>query len=335
MKAKAIVAVCAKKVEFHDVEIPEMGEWDIRMELEVSAISVGTESYVLAKHQGQGWQAGYVLGYAPIGRIVATGEKAAATFKVGERVSYFTSRGAINLPSGCGGHLSPAVIDVNPEKRDLLGPDQYVVKVPPTLSSERAAFGGIAAVSCMGVSMPRPEVGDKVIVIGQGMIGQFAAQHFKLRGCEVCVADLHEKRLRLSKESGADHILNTGTVKLVDGVRAIWPNGADIVCDTTGNYRVVEESIHAGRRRAKYVFLGWCKGDCALERFHGHIYEAYFPWTLEGKRVASSWRLMDTGALKVDHLITHRFKASEAQQAYDLIYAAPQEYVGIALNWMK
>jgi len=336
MLARAIVAVDTKKVEFRgDIEIGAVGDWDVRVELEASAISVGTESYVLANFKNLGWTSNYIPGYAPVGRIVELGEKASSSFRLGERISYFSSRGAVNVPPSCGGHLSPAIIDVDPAKRDLLGPDQYVVKVPETLSSERAAFGGISAVSCMGVSMPKPEVGDKVLVIGQGMIGQFAAQHFKLRGCEVCVADLHDKRLQLSKQSGADHVVNSTGGKLVESVKAIWPNGADIVCDTTGSFRVVEESVPLCRRRGKYVFLGWCKGDCALTRFHGHIYEAYFPWTLEGKRVAAAWRLMDIGALKVDHLITHRFKASDAQKAYDLIYTAPQEYVGIALDWTK
>ena len=172
------------------------------------------------------------------------------------------------------------------------------------------------------------------LVIGQGLIGQFAAQHLRLRGAEVAVADLHEKRLDLARQSGADHVINASETSLVDGVQEIWPEMADIIVDSTGNYRVVEDSVDAIRVRGRYVFLAWYKGaDFNIERFHGRVFEAYFPWTLEGRRVLSSCRLMQTGALKVDHLITHRFKASQAQAAYDLIYDAPDQYAGILLDW--
>jgi len=132
----------------------------------------------------------------------------------------------------------------------------------------------------------------------------------------------------------SDHLINTSQASLVDAVGTIWPELADIIVDSTGNYRVVEDSIAAIRRRGRYVFLGWYKGaDFNLELLHGRVFEAYFPWTLEGGRVLSSCRLLETGALKVDHLITHRFKAADAQAAYDLIYSAPEQYAGILLDW--
>ncbi|HUT23277.1 MAG TPA: zinc-binding dehydrogenase, partial [Sumerlaeia bacterium] len=192
------------------------------------------------------------------------------------------------------------------------------------------------SISCMGISLAKPNVGDRALVIGQGMIGQFAAQHLKLRGAEVAVADLHEKRLGLSAESGADHVIHAGEQNVAEAVRSIWPPGADIIVDSTGDCRVVEASLPAIRTRGKYVFLGWYKGaDFNLETLHGRVFEAYFPWTLEGARVLSCWRLMDAGAMQVDHLITHRFPAEDAQKAYDLIYAAPEQYAGVMLDWRE
>ena len=334
MKAEAIVAVDAKKVEVRQIEIGEMTPWDIKVELETSGISVGTESYVLSVHKAGG--RGYIPGYAPIGRVVEVGTSAASTFKVGERVSYFAPNPPVDVGQGCGGHQSPALICVDPQKKDLLASNTYCVKVPEGLSSEHSAFGGISAVSCMGASMPQARVGDKALVIGQGLIGQFAAQHLKLRGVEVAVADLHEKRLALSRQSGADHVINSSKQDMVKATRALWSEGADIIVDTTGSYDVIEASADAIRFKGKYVLLGWCKGTgLKVERFHGRVFEVYLPWTLEGRRALSSWRLMDAGLLRIDHLITHRFSYRDAQKAYDLIYRAPEEYVGILLDWRK
>ena len=332
MLAKAILAVAPKKVALRDVEIGSVGEWDIKVELEVSAISAGTESYALSSthsHPGP-----FVLGYAPVGRVTEVGDRAAALFQIGDRASYFQPRAPIDVGQSCGGHQSPAIFCVDPQGRDPEGSNCYCVRVPAALSSERAAFGGISAVACLGVSLANQNVGDKALVVGQGMIGQFAAQHLKLRGAEVAVVDRFEKRLSLSKESGADYTIDAGSLDMVEAVRSIWPEGADIVVDTTGSYRAIEASLDVVRWRGKYVFLGWCKGkDFNLEKMHNRVFEAYFPWTLEGRRVLSSWRLMQTEVLKVDHLNTHCFKAGDAQQAYDLIFNAPEQFAGVSLEW--
>jgi len=334
MKGRAIVAVDRRKAQLTEIEVGPLGEWDLRVELENSAISAGTESYQLDSRGGA--RAPFILGYAPVGRIVEAGKEAAALHAVGDRVCYFApspcASGQENL---CGGHQSPAVINVSPEKHDPLGPDRFLVKLPEGLPSEHAAFAGIAAVSSMGATMPEPKPGDKVLVNGQGVIGQFAAQHFRLRGAEVAVADLFGKRLSIASECGADHVINASEQDTVEAVRAIWPDGADIVADTTGSYRVVEASVGAVRTRGKYVFLGWCKGkDFELERFHSQrIFQAYFPWTLEGTHVLHSMRMMKQGAIKVDPIITHRFGAADASKAYDMIYNARDQYVGILLQW--
>lgn len=331
METEAIVAVAPRTVEIREIEIGEVGDWDIRVQLEVSAISVGTESYVIGRKEVSANP--FVPGYAPIGRIVETGDSV-TDFAVGDRVSYFAPKTPEGVEQGCGGHQREGIIDVDPAHRNLLGPDSFCVKVPEGLSSDRAAFGGISSISCRGIGMAGPSVGERVFVVGQGLIGQFAAAHAHLRGAEVAVADLYDLRLEAARTSGADHVINAGRENLAESLRGIWPGGADILVDTTGNYRIIEESLDALRWRGNTVFLGWCKGsDFDFSRLQAKGGTAFFPWTLEGHRVVNSWRLMDSGALKVDHLITHRFPYPDAQKAYDLVYNAPAEYLGILVDW--
>ena len=332
MKAKAVVAVGKGKVEIREVEIGELGEWDIKVVLEKSAISVGTESFVLAHPER--YDRPYIPGYSPLGRVVATGKRAGELFSEGDRVTYFQPRAPEGIIQNCGGHQSPAIINVDPEKVGTTASNAYCVKVPPALLSSIAAYGGIASISSLGISLARQIIGDRGLVVGLGMIGQCAAQFLKIRGAEVTVADLHEKRLSLADEAGADHGIHVTSGGLVDELKTIWADGADIVADCTGSYRVVESLVPAVKVRGKFVFLGWCKGtDFNLELFHGRIFEAFFPWGLEGPRISSAWRLMESGALKVSHLITHTFGVEDAQRAYELIYQAPQDYVGILLDW--
>jgi 3-hydroxyethyl bacteriochlorophyllide a dehydrogenase len=331
MRARAVVSTATRQVELRDVEIGAVGEWDVMVELEQSAISVGTESYVLATAS---FPRPYIPGYAPIGRVVEVGAEAARLFSPGERISYFQPRAPVAVVQNCGGHQSPAIIDVDPARRDLLASNTYCVTVPEGLSTERAAFGGISSISSLGVTLAAPRVSDRALVIGQGMIGQLAAQHLKLRGAEVAVADLHRMRLELALRCGIDHAIDAGRENVVEVVRALWPDGADIVADATGSYRVVEDAVGALRREGTVLFLAWYKGaGLNLQTFHGTVFRACFPWTLKGDHVLSSWRLMETGALLVDHLNTHTFPVTEVGQAYDLIYRAPESYTGITLDW--
>ena len=331
MTARAVVSTGVRRVELQELEIGAVGEWDVAVELERSAISVGTESHVLATAD---YPRPYIPGYAPIGRVVEVGERAAASFAPGDRISYFQPRAPRAAVQNCGGHQSPAIIDVDPAQRDLLASNTYCVTVPTGLSSERAAFGGISSISSLGVTLAAPRVGDRALVIGQGMIGQLAAQHLKLRGAEVAVADRHRLRLDLALRCGIDHAIDAGRENVVEAARARWPDGADIVADATGSYRVVEDAVGALRREGTVLFLAWYKGaGFNLERFHGTVFRACFPWTLKGDHVLASWRLLESGALTVDPLHTHEFPVADAQQAYDLIYRAPEEYAGISLDW--
>ena len=331
MQARAVVSTATRQVELCDVEIGAVGEWDVMVELEQSAISVGTESYVLATGS---FPRPYIPGYAPIGRVVEVGAEAARLFSPGERISYFQPRAPVAVVQNCGGHQSPAIIGVNPAERDLLASNTYCVKVPEGLATARAAFGGIASISSLGVTLAAPRVGQRALVIGLGMIGQMAAQHLKLRGVEVAVADRHELRLELARRGGADHVIDPVREDLAGRVRALWPEGADIVADATGSYEVVERAVPALRREGTVLFLAWYKdAGLNLQTFHGTVFRACFPWTLKGDHVLSSWRLMETGALQVDHLNTHTFPVTAAGQAYDLIYHAPESYTGITLDW--
>ena len=153
MQAQAVVSSAVRQVNLRRVEIGSVGDWDVMVELERSAISVGTESYVLATEH---FPRPYIPGYAPIGRVVEVGAEAARLFSPGERISYFQPRTPEAVIQNCGGHQSPAIINVNPAERDLLASDTYCVKVPEGLTTARAAFGGIASISSLGVTLAAP-----------------------------------------------------------------------------------------------------------------------------------------------------------------------------------
>ncbi len=334
MNAKALIAYDKQKVALRDIEIGEPGEWDIAVEVETAGLSIGTESYHIGSVDPAEPR---VIGYAPIARVTWVGKQAAALFAVGDRVTYFApnpplpAAGVIQL---CGAYQSPAILTVNPSTRNLLAPNDFCVKIPADVAAEAAAFAGISAVSYFAAEMSNVKAGEKVLILGQGIIGLYATQHFALRGAEVCVADLYDMRLQMAARCGADHVINAQRDDVVTSVLACWPGGADIVVDATASYRVVEQSLPALRPGGRYGFLGYYKaGDFNLGLLQGRVYDAFFPWTLQGRLVVASLKLMEMGALRATELITHRFAVADAPQAYETAAKYPEATAGILLDW--
>jgi bacteriochlorophyllide a dehydrogenase len=331
MKAMAVLAI-GGGVELTAVEAPDPREQDVVVEVEYSSISPGTESFVISTDGSSGpWRfkpGPRSLGYGPVGRVISAGTDAA--FAIGDRVVYAGPRGHLT-----GGHSSPAVVEA-PREGDLLSPDAFCVKVPDPVSSAHAAFAGISAISYFASELAEPAAGNKVAVIGQGIVGLFATQHFALRGLEVMAIDPHERRLSVAGKCGAD-IHQVPGKDIASSVRSSWPEGADIVVDTTGKERVVEASIGALRPGGKYVFLGFHKGsDFSLFSLQEtRAYRAYFPWQLRGELVRASLKLMAMGALAVAPVISHRFEVANAGEAYALLSKRPPRHTGILIDWTK
>jgi 2-desacetyl-2-hydroxyethyl bacteriochlorophyllide A dehydrogenase len=79
------------------------------------------------------------------------------------------------------------------------------------------------------------KAGDKVLVIGAGPIGIFAMISATLKGAEVYIADMFDKRLELAKELGAAGTINTAKENLVERVKEITNNcGMDVCIEAVG-----------------------------------------------------------------------------------------------------
>lgn len=77
--------------------------------------------------------------------------------------------------------------------------------------------------------------GDKVLVIGAGPIGIFAMISAKLKGAEVYITDMLDRRLELAKELGADGIINSSKENLSERVKEITGNhGMDVCVEAVG-----------------------------------------------------------------------------------------------------
>jgi threonine dehydrogenase-like Zn-dependent dehydrogenase len=83
-------------------------------------------------------------------------------------------------------------------------PRNLCVQLPAGVSFEAGAFGTLGAIALQGVRLAEPTLGESIVVIGLGLVGQLTAQLLKANGCRVLGIDLDPERVRLAMQLGAD-----------------------------------------------------------------------------------------------------------------------------------
>ncbi len=240
-------------------------------------------------------------------------------------------------------------------------PRNLVAKIPPTVSMESAAYSTIAAIALQGVRQAEPTLGETVVVIGLGLLGQFTVQFLAANGCNVIGIDIDPVVIDLAKASGAAaayHRHNDPVEALVSSHTR--GHGADSVIITAGTHDN-DPMVLAGkiaRERGRIVLVGATpldlprspayqkELDVRMSRSYGPgRYDAdyeldgldypigYVRWT-ENRNMQAYLDLLESKRVSTERLTTHRFPVDRALDAYALIEGEKREpYIGIVLTY--
>jgi len=100
------------------------------------------------------------------------------------------------------------------------------------------------------------KAGETLVVLGAGAVGLSAVLGGKIAGCTTIIAiEPQEGRRVLALQLGATHVLD-GQGDMASAVRAIVPEGADMVLDTSGYMPVVSQSVNMIANRGRIGLLG-------------------------------------------------------------------------------
>jgi predicted dehydrogenase/threonine dehydrogenase-like Zn-dependent dehydrogenase len=240
----------------------------------------------------------------------------------------------------------------------LAVPKNLCVRLPAQVNFDAAAFSTLGAIALQGVRLTEPTLGESVVVIGLGLIGQLAVQLLKANGCRVFGIDLDEKKIELARQFGADMGCAPGN----DTKRSVmeWSRGrgADAVLITaaSSSNQPVELAGEISRPKGRVVVVGAVGLNIPRKPYYdreltfkvsmsygpgrydpeyeerGHDYPVgYVRWT-EGRNIEAFLDLLAEGRVNVEPLITHRFKLAESERAYELI-TGNEPYLGVVLQY--
>lgn len=98
--------------------------------------------------------------------------------------------------------------------------------------------------------------GETLVVLGAGAVGLSALLGGRIAGCAtIIVVEPQEARRAMALELGATHVLD-GQGDVAAAVRAIVPDGADMVLDTSGFMPVVQQAVNMLANRGRLGLLG-------------------------------------------------------------------------------
>jgi threonine dehydrogenase-like Zn-dependent dehydrogenase len=192
-------------------------------------------------------------------------------------------------------------------------------KISPEVSPDIAAFTEVIADVIGGTSKVRVQPWESVAILGGGSIGGAYMRVFKISGASKIIMSVkHNYCARIYKKNGADLIVNPFEEDLEGIIKKETGDGVDIVVDTVGG--LFDQAIKIAKKGGKLILFG-------LRQYNGNIkqiniiekelqvYGLYitsfcFPYAI---------KLIESGVLRLDNLITHSFPLEKIKTAFKLI----------------
>ena len=241
-------------------------------------------------------------------------------------------------------------------------PQNLTARIPDNVSFEEASFTTLGAIALQGVRQADVKLGEKVCVIGLGLLGQITGQLLKANGCSVFGIDISEKLIQLAGEISVHTAVNRNDSNLVAACQTFTNgHGFDVVIITAAaaSNDPIELSGEITRKKGKVIVVGAVKMDVPREPFYykkelelkmscsygpgrydvgyeelGNDYPfGYVRWT-EQRNMEAFLDLLSKKLLNIQPLITHVFDIDDAEKAYDIVLGKnPEPSIGILLKY--
>lgn len=280
------------------------------------------------------------LGYSAAGVVVAVDELN-TRFQVGDRVS-------------CGGAECAFHAEM------IAVPDLLAARIPDGVEDWQAAYTTLASISMEAVRQSGVALGERVLVLGQGLVGLLATSLLNAAGARVMAADYVASRLEISKAMGAERVVNPSQSRLEDDVRE-WTGGqgvdAVLLCVGGKGRDAADTAISCLRDRGVMVIVGIYDAELSWKTAYmkdiqvrysrsygpGRYDPAYewggqdYPighvrWT-ENRNFESCLHLMKAGALDLAPLTTRREGFLDAVLVYNDLMQVSNADIGVVLEY--
>ena len=322
------------RIEDCDLDVTALKPNQIHVQTEITAFKIGTDrgNYEGAERVPGAPDYPRWVGDSNLGVVRHIGESV-SQFRVGDRV-------AGNVP-----HQSEYIANE----------DDAIVRVPGSVASEDAVFGWLYALSSLCFRKARFEPGERVAVVGLGVLGLGAVALGPALGARVVGLGNSPIRTEMARQMGAQAVFDSSDPHLQEQLDS-WSDGEgiDLVIQTANPwpaYQTSVEVVRPGGRVAIVALPG--RGEPPLEfnpldmkwfyqkgisliAVSGAAGDRFPDQTLRFTRHRECRFVLDlmaAGRLRPSQLITHRFPYAAMAEAYEMAFQREKEMLGVIFNW--
>ena len=333
MRARRLVCEAVGRVEWESFEIAaQPAPHEVVVRSVCSLISAGTETALYSgTHIGFSQDGPPMLpqelGYALAGVVQAVGG-AVTAWAPGDWVVAYAAHG------------DWAVCDVRTAK---------IWRLPPPVSFEQGALAVMGGISAVGVRQGQVALGETVVVLGLGLVGQLAARLARAAGARPVIGvDFFPKRVQVAAEA-AVRAFNPDEIDVGQMVGDLTDGRmAEVVIEATGNPAVIPQALELAGDGGRVVLLGSPRGTVEIDpyavhqkgvsligahaRVSGHAQTVRDPWTRE-RNLELVLRLFADGSLSDGGLISHRIQPEAVGEMYERLVERPRDFLGVLIEW--
>lgn len=268
-------------------------------------------------------------GYAFVGEVIEVGVDV-DQIKLGDHVMMEAPHGTV------------AVMDAR---------DDRLVKLPDHLDTSDGPLIRMADIALTTLRLAPIQFGDAVVVYGLGLVGQLAAQLYRLHGASPVIGvDLLPSRVEVAQQN--DLIaLNGREVNIPDEVNRLTDGrGPDVVVEATGNPNVILLALKLVAKGGRITLLGSTRGQVELD-VYSHIHRkgvqllGAHESTITLDMVPRRWnkkrdlallaKLFADRQLSTRGLISDTISSEELPRIYDLLAQKPEACLGVLIDWQS
>jgi 2-desacetyl-2-hydroxyethyl bacteriochlorophyllide A dehydrogenase len=340
LKAKTLFFTAPKKTEIREILLADLKEDEVLVETICSAISAGTEMLVYRgqfphladAHDDMSSDLNYPLayGYACVGIVKEIGKEVNREW------------------------LNRRVFAFQPHTSAFIAHPSSLISIPDSLSSEAACFLPNMETAVNLVQDGAPILGERVLVLGQGVIGLLTASLLSEFPLENLVTvdrfELRRKAINVKRQTSKVTSVRRLTFDTfqTEEIRSSIHPGADLTFELSGSPAALNDAIAFTTFSGRIVIGSWYGQKRAEIDLGGAFHRSRIKlissqvstispelsgrWD-KSRRFETAWKALER--IQPEKWITHRFALSDADKAYQLLDKNPQETIQIIFDYSK
>jgi L-gulonate 5-dehydrogenase len=322
---KAALLYQPKDIRIEEVDIIPPGEKDLLVEVSMAGIC-GSDFH---RYTGDRPVKYYpiILGHEFTGIVKQIGSQV-KRFKPGDRVvarPYISCEECYFCVTG-NPHLCKQRTNIGIDKPGCFAqyitiPEKTALLVSENISEYESVMIEPLAVALRIVKKADSLIEKKVAILGAGTIGLLVLVLAKKAGAKVMVSEVFEEKLLLASNLGADIIVNVNQKDLGEEIqRWSYGIGADIVIETAGVPKTVEQAIDVVKPGGKVIIAGLSTELAKISPINIARREIKIEGSvLYVEEFTEALELVSESRKYLKQIISHNFDLSEVQQAFEVI----------------